>query len=117
MHIACMIACMSACVHRRVMVKMQRGGGDDMTRKAFIGFVICALVYEYAVSTRDRFMMLKKMEADGIIGADVQTNPTREVTRDTKLDSQMLTTSDLEAGVYTSSPVEEILETPYNSAE
>ena len=93
---------------------MQRGGGDDMTRKAFIGFVVCALLYEYAVSTRDRFMMLKEMEADGKIGADV---PTREVTKDTKLDSQTLTTSDLEAGVYTSSPVEEILETPYNSAE
>ena len=108
---------MIVCAHRRAMVKMQRGGGDDMTRKAFIGFVVCALLYEYAVSTRDRFMMLKEMEADGKIGADVQTNPTREVTRDTKLDSQTLTTSDLEAGVYTSSPVEEILETPYNSAE
>ena len=63
---------MRAPVHRPVgfAVKMRQGDGgdDDITRRALIGVVLCALAYEYVVSTRDRFMMLKTMESEMKIG-------------------------------------------------
>jgi hypothetical protein len=56
--------------HRLAIVAMNMQSDGDMSRKAFIALVLAALGYEYVVSTRDRFMMLKRMESEMKIGVE-----------------------------------------------